>query len=48
MSPSEYELLINRGTKFKVLESKTVEIMNPYKENNDKTKFKVTTLQAIV
>jgi len=48
MSPSEYELLINRGTKFKVLESKTVEIMNPYKENNDKTEFKVTTLQAIV
>ena len=48
MSPSEYELLINRGTKFKVLESKTVKIMNPYKENNDKTKFKVTTLQAIV
>lgn len=48
MSPSEYELLINRGTKFKVLESKTIEIMNPYKENNDKTKFKVTTLQAIL
>jgi len=46
-SPSEFEVLINRNTKFEVGDTKSVKIINPYKEKNDRY-VKVTTLKVII
>jgi hypothetical protein len=46
-SPSEFEVLINRDTKYEVIGTKTTKIINPYKKNNERT-MKVTTLRAII
>lgn len=47
LSPSEFEVLINRDTKYEVVGTKTTKIINPYKEHNDRY-IKVTTLRAII
>lgn len=47
LSPSEFEVLINRDTKYQVIETKIVKIANPYKKNNERN-IKVTTLKAII